>query len=521
MAEMAAGFRKAPHAVLGTGPCYHAGLKRISEKDPSIVLLQPKPRLTKQDVRKGLKLVIYEGILAEAMTSFTGGAFLVAMALLMGATNFQIGLLAALPTFTNISQLLSIWLVRRYNNRRAIAVMCSIVARVPLVLIGLMAVGFADSAINVLIFFLFFYYLFGSLAGPSWNAWMKDLVPQKLLGTYFSKRGSYMQILNVFLSLALAVSVDFVKTRFPDYELAVYGTMFLVGGAAGLGGTLVLANAPEPQSFLARENIFKLLAKPLRDANFRTLLIFNSAWVFSLNIATPFFTVFMLQALGLSLSVIIALSITSQIASILTIRTWGRLSDRYSNKSVIAVCAPLYVLVLIAWCFVGVYTSFISNLALLATIHVFQGISAAGINLAMTNIGLKLAPRDSAVVYLSARNIITAVFSSMAPALGGLLADYFAERSLTISATWAGPAAQEVFNIVSLHEWNFLFLIGAFLAFISIEFLVPVKEVGEVHKDEVVRVLRSAIKQNLKEGFVVGNMVTWHAKLLGMMRQRR
>ena len=32
------------------------------------------------------------------MTAFTGGAFLVAMALMMGATNFQIGM-SALPTF--------------------------------------------------------------------------------------------------------------------------------------------------------------------------------------------------------------------------------------------------------------------------------------------------------------------------------------------------------------------------------------------------------------------------------------
>ena len=54
-----------------------------------------------QDVKKGLKLVIVEGLTTEVMTSFTGGAFLTAMALLMGATNAQIGVLAALPAFTN------------------------------------------------------------------------------------------------------------------------------------------------------------------------------------------------------------------------------------------------------------------------------------------------------------------------------------------------------------------------------------------------------------------------------------
>lgn len=50
--------------------------------------LKPKKELTDEDVRIGLKLVIGDGLAAEAMTTFTGGAFLVAMALLMGASNF-------------------------------------------------------------------------------------------------------------------------------------------------------------------------------------------------------------------------------------------------------------------------------------------------------------------------------------------------------------------------------------------------------------------------------------------------
>src|SRR6476646_9097555 len=136
-----------------------------------------KEQLSEQQIQSGLKLVIKDGLAAEAMTAFTGGAFLVAMALLMGANNFQIGLLAALPTFTNLFQLLSIWLVRRYNNRRAIAVICGLLARFPLLVIGSLPFIFSSStSVEVLIFFLFFYYLFGSIAGPAWNSWMKDLV---------------------------------------------------------------------------------------------------------------------------------------------------------------------------------------------------------------------------------------------------------------------------------------------------------------------------------------------------------
>jgi MFS family permease len=466
-------------------------------------------------------MVIGDGLSTEAMTALTGGAFLVAFALLMGANNFQIGLLASLPTFTNIFQLLSIWLVRKFNNRRAVAFICSVLARLPLLVIAVLPLLFDTASIDILIFFLFFFYFFGSIAGPAWNSWMKDLVPEETLGSYFARRTSYTQTLNVVLSLVAALLVDLIKENYPQYELYTYATMFALAGGAGLLGAWFLYRTPEPQSYLAHENIFNLFKRPLMDSNFRRLLVFNSAWVFAINIATPFFTVFLLKSLGLPLSYIIGLTILSQVCSILTVRIWGRYSDRYSNKTVIAILAPLYIFCLIGWCFVGIYTKMYANLILLVFIHIFTGISTAGINLSLTNIGLKLAPRQEAIVYLSVKNIITAFFSSMAPLLGGILADYFNNRSLTINTTWNGPHLTKELHLVSLHQWNFLFAIGAFMAIVAAEFLVRVKEVGEVEKDVVVKIMRSNIISNLRDAFLIGQLVNWHEQLWRLVRKRQ
>lgn len=117
--------------------------------------LRPKKELTEEEIKKGLRFVIGDGLTTEAMTTLTSGVFLTALAVLMGATNFEIGLLASLPTCTNIFQLLSIWLVRRYNNRRAISVICAILARTPLLIIGAYPLLFDTSSISMLISFLF------------------------------------------------------------------------------------------------------------------------------------------------------------------------------------------------------------------------------------------------------------------------------------------------------------------------------------------------------------------------------
>jgi len=483
--------------------------------------LKPKEVLTEREVRRGMSVVIWDGLASEMMTTFTGSAFLVAMALLMGANNVQIGILAALPTFTNIFQLISIWLVRKFNNRRAIAVFCAFLARFPLVCIGLSALLFSGSSISILIFFLFFYYLFGSIAGPAWNSWMKDLIPENMLGGYFSRRSRYNQILDVVFSILLATLLDFVKSRYPEYELHVYAIFFIIAGIVGTIGGYVLSFAPEPQSYLSNANILSLFKQPLKDNNFRRLLIFNSAWVFALNIATPFFIVFMMKAMGLAISYIIILSIISQLSSIMTIRVWGTFADRYSNKTIIALSAPIYIVCILAWCFIGIYSNLYINLTLLAGIHIFTGISTAGINLSLTNIGLKLAPREDAIVYLSVKNIITAFFSSMGPLVGGVLADYFANRSLLITAQWSSPGITKVGKLVALHQWNFLFLIGALLALLSMELLAHVNEVGEVDKDVVKKVMRKSIKRDLKEYFLIGNIISWHEQLRTIIKLKR
>jgi MFS family permease len=484
------------------------------------MILAPKETaLTDEEVHKGLRMVIGDGLTTEAMTVFTGGTFLTAMALLLGASNFEIGILAGLPTFTNIFQLLSVWLVGKFRNRRLIAVGCAILARVPLLVIGFFAL--ADSpSIHFLMSLLFFYYFFGSIAGPSWNSWIKDLVPENILGTYFARRIRLSQILNVSLSIVLALLLDLVKRQFAGFELLAYAMMFIAGGAVGISGAFILSRAPEPVSAMSETHFLKLLRQPLRDSNFSRLLLFNAAWVFSLNLATPFFTVYMIKTLNLPLSYIVVLSSIGLLSSIFTIRIWGDWADRFSNKTIIAVGGPLYILCIIGWCFVGIYTHLYANLILLVLIHIGSGISTAGINLSLTNIGLKLAPKEDAIVYLSTQNIIMAFFSSLAPLLGGVLADYFTSRHLSVTAQYTSPHFHKVFRLLVLHEWNFLFLIGALLALVALQLLIAVQEKGEVDKEKVVRLVRHSIRSNLKETFLIGNVIQWHEQLRAMVRKR-
>src|SRR5215203_2537320 len=462
--------------------------------------LKPSKHLSQKQITRGLHLVIKDGLAAEAMSALTGGTFLVAMALQLGASNFQIGLLAALPTLTNVFQLLAIWLVQKYNNRRIISVLGNGFARFPLLVIGLLPFLFTTgTSIEVLIFLLFFHYFFGSVAGASWNSWMKNLVPEKKLGVYFSHRSKLTQTLNVVLSLTIALGMDYVKTHTPQYELTAYALMFIAGGAFGLFGTYLLSKTPEPEAHLPQGNMFRLFRIPLKDRNFRNLLVFNSFWAFALNLAIPFFSVYMMKSLGLSLSYVIAFGILSQLAGIFAVQLWGKHADNYSNKTIIRIAAPVYIACILAWSFVSLSSSPFIMLLLIVLINLLTGISSSGINLAISNIGIKLAPKNEAIVYLSAKNMVVAFVSALGPLAGGWMADFFSSRSIAWNLQIAGPKGNYSLELLQLHNWNFLFLIGGLLAIAALYTLRKVKEQGEVQTNIAKAEMKVAFRKKVKE----------------------
>jgi MFS family permease len=480
------------------------------------MMLKPSPSLTPEQVRSGLTYVTRDGLFTEAMVAFTGGTFLVAMAMKMGASNVQIGILAAMPTLVNILQLLSVWLVQRYNNRRAISVISSFLARFPLLIIGILPFVVSKSTtVTALILLLFFHYAFGAISGASWNSWMKDLVPHEKLGSFFSYRTRVMQIANVVFSLLTALSIDYIKLHYPQYEIAAYPVMFIIGGVLGMISVMMMSKTPEPVGTVQNGHLHKLLGKPFQDKNFRTLLIFNAAWAFSLNLATPFFSVYMLKTLHISLSTVIILGILGQVSGIVFVRIWGKYSDSFSNKTIIRICAPVYIACIAGWTLVGNHAL---TIALLLIIHIISGITNAGITLSLTNIGYKLTSKDDAMVYLTARNMVNAFIPALAPIFGGMLADLLTAKKVIGNFSLSVPVGDGVVTLFQLSNWTVFFVFSAILAAISLQLLKKVKEDGEVpHMFVVNRMVRSIKLKNVKKELATARVLN----LLGMASKER
>lgn len=179
-----------------------------------------------------------------------------------------------------------------------------------------------------------------------------------------------------------------------------------------------------------------ILVQPFRYRNFRNLILFLAAWNFAVNLAA---TVYMLKRLQLNLSMVVALTLFSQMISAVFFRLWGGFADRYSQKTVLRISGPLFLICILAWTFTTLPEKHVFTLSLLVGIHVFAGISTAGITLASGSIGLKTAPKGQATSYLAGLSIVNSLAAGFAPILGGKLIDFFSVRELSVSLQWSGP----------------------------------------------------------------------------------
>jgi MFS family permease len=460
-----------------------------------------KEALTEEEFQKGLRSFIKDGLTTEVMASLTGGVFLVAFALKLGASNVLIGLLAAIPPLVQLIQIPSIYLIEKYRIRKIICMYAAASSRLFWLLIALIPLLFpGNERLTVLVIAILLSTTLGALAGSSWNSWMHDFLPQDRLGLFFSKRMSMSIAMSIPFSLAAGFYIGRWEKLFPQYDLYGYTILFALGSLVGLIGVYFVSTIPEPRMVPLEEkiNFFERILKPLKDVNFKRLIMFMSSWNFAVNLAAPFFTVYMLKVLNLDIALIIALTVLSQISNILFLRIWGRLTDRFSNKSVLGVSGPLFLLGIFAWTYTILPERRIFTVLLLIAIHIITGISTAGVTLASGNIGLKLAPKGQATAYLAANSLTNSLVAGVAPIIGGTLVDIFTGYELFGTINWRSPAGEQVFTTFILQDWGFLFLLAALTGLYSIHRLTMVKETGEVEEKIVMRELIAEVERGVK-----------------------
>ena len=429
------------------------------------------------------RLIVIDGIFSTAMNSLFAGPFLAAFALALGATHWEIGLISAIAFFSMPMQLAGLYAVNRWKKRRTLIVWCALTSRllwIPIVFLPFLR---EKGSVRFLLTALVFIGLIGAIPGPAWHSLVRSLLPIDSLGKVFSKRRAWGTIVGLCLTLGGGFFVDAWPNFSARPPLLAYSVLFAIGILFGLAGVAAITRLPEPPMEGDHSESFRSLVwLPLRDAGFRPLLVFIAFWNFSINLATPFFVVFMLERLMLPMRAVTALSVLQQLVTVVSVRIWGTLSDRFSNKAVLSTSLPVAIASVAAWSFTTLPERYALSVPLLVAIQIGIGCSLSAIPLAITNLALKQSPPDLTHAYMTMADLAGAPSGAIAPLVGGWLMDFFAGRHFGLTLQWSNPINQVSAHVLSIRGLDFVFLISAAAGLLASQWLALIPEPGESRK---------------------------------------
>ena len=447
--------------------------------------LSPTTTVSPREVEQGKRALVKDAAWASMVGALYSGVILVGFALELGATPWQIGLLAAIPFFAQVAQLPAIAIVEHLRQRKLITVIAVSISRMMIAALAMVAlIPDPKAALHTLIAALVCITVFGSIAGCSANAWMHQLLGGQGLGELFSRRLFWSTV----LASAGALVAGYLVQHWPGVDpLRAYALCFLGAGAVGFISVYYIAQAPEPVMRRTGPTppLLAMLREPFEDTGFRRVIVFMASWNFASNLAAPFITVYLLGQLGYGLGTVTTLWVSSQAANALTMYLWGRLSDRLSNKAILAVALPAYLGCVLALPFSAIPEAHALTLPLLYFIHLVMGAASGGIALATGNLGLKLAPQGRGTSYLAAVGLAGASAGGLAAMLGGALADWFSSRQLSVFVHWTAPGATHAITVMSFRHWEFLFGLSFVCGWYVLHSLSRLRE-GDEHSERTV-----------------------------------
>jgi MFS family permease len=437
---------------------------------------------------KDLKYSIYDGIFANMFATLTGGVFLTGFAIQLGMDEFMIGLLGSMPFLVTVFQLPTSYWIEKRGKRKELAYWSAAVARtvwIPVVVVFILPFLSLSAKTLIVLLLLFISYVFITVSYVSWLSWISDLVSDDIRGSFFGTRNMLSGAAGMVVMVSFGYFLDFLK-RHTEWGVSIgFCVTFLSAVLFGLLSLKFLRRISEAQ---VETSSYKLpfrarLSIPFKESNFRKFLIYTVMWSFSVYFASPFFTLYFFRELKLSYGFVATLGMISAFADMLGMQIWGRLSDIVKNRAVIQVSSWVAVFLPLAWVSVKP-----GSVIIPVVLHILGGGFWAGINLCMSNLLIRISPRENRSLFLSTFSLFTGLGAAVAPILAGLAIRSIGELDLRL-LSW---------QILPLHV---IFIVSTLFRMLSLQFFKYVSEPEEVAVGEMVRILRSVRGLNVASGF--------------------
>jgi MFS family permease len=377
--------------------------------------------MTEADFVKGRKLFIAEGCCSNGVNILVTGAFLSGYASSLGATDSINGIIGAIPLLLGTLQMFSAifleslcwkkWLISSFAFIHRLLLAC--IFFVPLFITHPVLRLAAVTGIYGIAHF------FGAFIGTGCGHWLLQLVPEHIRGKYLGKKDSFAFAFSTVLSLVMGRALDqFRSSSMEQTGFLVIGVIVFFIACTDFW---CLSSISEPKSRPQRQKLQDAIWKPLADKEYRKVITAYMFWNLALQVAGPFFSVYMVTGLHLNYTYITILGLISSAVRVVAAWLWGRLADATSWLFMTRCSIGMLGLIHICWFFMTPQVSY----TLLPVIQALSGAAWGGIAIATFSLQYHYAPANKRVLYVSANSSYAGLCGFLASLLGAFLLKVF------------------------------------------------------------------------------------------------
>lgn len=373
------------------------------------------------------------GISATLVMTLTNNYFALFAIAVLGANNYQVGMISSLPQFLSIfGTIAGAFVVNKLERKKGLVSGSTLLARLFLIMMVFVVYLPAEYRVWVFVLLVGFMNLPGSISVMSWQTMIGDLISEKRRNEFFSTRNRVMTLISMGTTLVLGI----ILGLFDKSNAVPYQALFFTGFVFGLMEVIYLMKhqeTPRPVLRAARTIQFgRGLYQHKPYVNFMIAgLVFNFAW----QMAWSLFSIYQIRdahATGFWLSIFLVANQISQVASF---KWWGRMSDRYGT-------VPMLFLAAFGMGSAPILTILSTNLYYLTAINLITGAFQAGTVLLLFNQLLAASKEDNRTAYISNYNALLSIIGFIAPQFGVWLLETFSmDMAMTLSTLFRCSSA--------------------------------------------------------------------------------
>lgn len=358
------------------------------------------------------RLSIKNGIYTTIILNISNNYFPLFAISVLGATNYQVGLISSLPQFIGMfAMIIGSLIINRLQEKKMFTVYSFLAAR--LFLVGIALVVFIPDRYQVIVFIV----LVGlmnfpfSFANLSWQAFIGDIIQEDRRSSFFSTRNKMMTLIGMISTFFIGIFLQF----FDKTDPIPYVGLYLIAFIFGLLELYYLKQHNEPKkNRLPKEKSSLFGISVFKNKTFLYFIIsalfFNFAW----QMCWTLFSIYQIKyadATGIWISLF---AVANSIGQIISFKWWARMADKHSN-------AKMLILVSIGMALAPFITIVSTNLVFLVITNIFTGLFVSGTVLMLFNQLLDVTTTENRSICISNYNILLAFVAFIAPQFGVFL----------------------------------------------------------------------------------------------------